>query len=99
MHVAFPRPCSSLPALAQHAAHVLRPKEPSFLWAACPAALQNAVYGKALPNGAAAASPASPSSSVDSYVVEHTGELSKLPIGVARIVDGTRKLFEVRGHC
>lgn len=64
----------------------------------CTCCLQNAVYGKALENGAADAPASAVSEYHDSYVVEPAwaGDLSKLPPGVARIVDGTRKLFEVR---
>jgi hypothetical protein len=59
--------------------------------------LQNAVYGKALADGMADAPSTAASAYHDSYVVEPAwaGDLSKLPPGVSRIVDGTRKLFEV----
>jgi hypothetical protein len=67
--------------------------------------LQNGVYGKALPSyvpaavshESAAASPAGSTANVDTYLVEPSGglETTSMPGGVARIVDGTRKLFEV----
>lgn len=60
---------------------------------------QNAVYGRALENGATSEAPASAASSYhDSYVVEPAWgrDLSKLPPGVGRIVGGARNLFEVR---
>jgi hypothetical protein len=59
--------------------------------------LQNAVYGRALADGMADAPSTAASAYHDSYVVEPAwaGDLSKLPPGVSRIVDGTRKLFEV----
>lgn len=55
------------------------------------------MYGKALEDGVADAPSAAAAAYHDSYAVEPAwaGDLSKLPPGVARIVDGTRKLFEV----
>lgn len=63
----------------------------------CLFCLQNVVYGKALAEASEA--PATASSYHDSYVVEPSWgrDLSSLPPGVARIVDGARKLFEVKG--